>query len=41
MYEAYYGVGHEVGHEANDECLNTSHEACFEASRLVSRRTRR
>jgi len=49
MYEACYGVGHEVGrevghgvgHGANDECSNTSHEACFGASRLVSRRTDR
>ena len=39
MYEAYYEVDHEVDHEANDVCLNTSHEACFEASRLMSRVT--
>jgi hypothetical protein len=41
MYEAYYEVdheiNHEVNHEANDVCLNMSHEACFEASRLMSK----
>ncbi len=30
---AYYEVDHKVDHEVNDVCLNTSHEACFEASR--------
>jgi hypothetical protein len=33
MYESYY----EVNHEANDAYSNTSYEACFEASKLMSK----